>query len=60
MPKANRYLGSITMWELAMYIARKLKDIARPIYRLDLEPEDILRKEPSRDELEFYYERLCR
>ena len=56
----ERYIGAITMWELALYISKKLNELSPPFHRLDLEPEDILRKEPSREVLEFYYERLCR
>ena len=52
----KRYLGSITLWELAFYISVKLNNIVG----FHIEPEDILRKKPSREELIFFFTRLCR
>lgn len=51
---------TIPMYELALHISRKLNELSPPFNRLDLEPADILRKEPSREELEFYYGRICK
>lgn len=54
-----RYIHSMTMWELALYIAIKLNKMSNGFERFALEPEDVLRKAESREELEFYYGRLC-
>lgn len=57
----KRDLSLITLWELALYISSKLNKIGK--YCIDyihIEPEDILKKNPSRDELIFFFIRLCR
>jgi hypothetical protein len=56
--KDERDLGSITMWELAFYISAKLNKIDRNHFKL--EPEDLLKQRPSREELLFFFTRLCR
>lgn len=55
--KDKRDLGSITFWELAFYISVKLNKIDKNHFHL--EPEDILKKRPSREELIFFFTRLC-
>ena len=66
---SNRYyIHAIPMRELALYVAEKLNSILgrKECYRdghfepfPKITPEIILEKRPSREELEFYYERMC-
>lgn len=50
-------MENMSMWELAFYISNKLNKIDRNHFYL--EPEDILKLRPSREELLFYYTRIC-
>lgn len=52
----KRHLSSITLWEMAFYISVKLNKITG----FNIEPEDILKNRPSREELTFFFTRLCR
>lgn len=62
------YIHAIPMGELALYVAEKLNSILdrKECYRdghiepfPKITPEIILEKRPSREELEFYCERMC-
>ena len=59
--------ADITLWELAVYISAKIniingrKQMIRNGSLVDgISPEDVLKANPTRAELEFYFERMCR
>lgn len=55
----------LTVWELSVFIAAKINQINGRKYMIrdgevvtGIRPEDILKKRPSREMLEFFYERM--
>lgn len=57
----NYYHGAITMWEIALFISIKLNKMLNydEMDRRQITPEAILAKGDSRNDLLFFYSKIC-
>lgn len=57
----NYYQGAITMWEIALFISIKLNKMLSydEMDRRQITPEAILESGDSRNDLLFFYSKIC-